>query len=56
VLKYVYLYRSEGDDKPVPVTRPYKLALIVLVAGILLAGTLFSPWFSWASTAAKAMF
>jgi NADH-quinone oxidoreductase subunit N len=56
VLKYVYLYRSEGDEMPVPVTRPYKLALIILIAGILLVGTLFAPWFSWAFTAAKAMF
>ena len=52
VLKYVYLYRSEGDDQPVPVTRPCKLALIVLVIGILLIGTLFTPWFNWASSAA----
>jgi NADH-quinone oxidoreductase subunit N len=56
VLKYVYLYHSDDDDKPVPITRPYKLALIILVAGILLVGTLFTPWFNWASIAAKAMF
>ena len=56
VLKYVYLYRSEGDEVPVPITRSYKLALIILIAGVLLIGTLFTPWFNWASTAAKAMF
>ncbi len=56
VLKYVYLYRSDGDDKPVPISTPYKLALVILVAGILLVGTLFTPWFNWASTAARAMF
>jgi hypothetical protein len=37
-------------------TRPYKLALVVLTAGIILIGTLFSPWFNWAATAASAMF
>ena len=56
VLKYVYLYRSEGDEKPIVVPRPYKLALIILVAGILLVGTIFTPWFNWASTAAQTMF
>jgi NADH-quinone oxidoreductase subunit N len=56
VLKYVYLYRSEEDDKPIPISRPYALALMVLVAGILLIGTIFGPWYSWASTAAASMF
>jgi len=56
VLKYVYLYRSEDDDKPIPMTRAYKLALVVLTAGIILVGTLFSPWFNWAATAAAAIF
>lgn len=56
VLKYVYLYRSEDDEKPVPVTRSFKVAMAVLIAGILLIGTLFSPWFSWATKAASAMF
>lgn len=56
VLKYVYLYRSDDDDKPAPITRPYKLALIILIVGILLVGTIFTPLFNWASTAARAMF
>jgi len=56
VLKVVYLYRSEDEDKPVPITRPYALALTVLVIGIILLGTLFAPWFDWASSAAAALF
>ena len=56
VLKYVYLYRSDDDDKPVPLTPSYRLALVILTAGIILLGTLFSPWFNWAATAASAMF
>ncbi len=55
-LKYIYLYRSDQDDQPVPLTPSYKLALVILSAGIILIGTLFSPWFNWASTAASAMF
>jgi NADH-quinone oxidoreductase subunit N len=56
VLKVIYLYRSEDEEKPVPITRPYSLALVVLVIGIILIGTAFAPWFSWAGTAAAALF
>ncbi|MGB3703371.1 MAG: NADH-quinone oxidoreductase subunit N [Anaerolineales bacterium] len=56
VLKVVYLFRSEDEDKPVPVTRPYALALTVLVAGIILLGTLFGPWADWSARAASALF
>jgi len=56
VLKVVYLYRSDNDDQPVPVTRPYKLALGVLTVGIILVGTIFAPWFNWVTTAAASIF
>ncbi len=59
VLKFVYLYRMEGEDEeahPIPTTRSYGIALAVLSAGILLAGTLFAPWFGFSSTAALNLF
>lgn len=56
VLKVVYLYRSDNDDKPLPVTRSYALGLGILVLGVILIGTVFVPWFNWATTAASAMF
>lgn len=56
VLKYVYLYRSEGDDKPLPVTRPSRLALVMLTLGIIIIGTLIGPWFNIATTTATAIF
>ena len=56
VLKVVYLYRSEDEDKPVPMTRPYALALTILVVGIILLGTLFGPWAEWSTRAAAALF
>jgi NADH-quinone oxidoreductase subunit N len=59
VLKYVYLYRMEGENEeehPISVTRPMKLALVVLSASIILIGTMFGPWYNWASTAAAVMF
>jgi NADH-quinone oxidoreductase subunit N len=56
VLKYVYLYRSDEEEKPVPVARSFKVAIAILIVGILLVGTIFSPFFNWASTAAATMF
>lgn len=56
VLKYVYLYRSDDEDKPFPVTRPIQVALAVLTVGIILLGTLFAPWFNLAITAAESVF
>ena len=59
VLKYVYLYRMPNEDEdnnPIPLTRPYTIALIVLVVGVILIGTLFAPWFSWSDAAALNLF
>jgi NADH-quinone oxidoreductase subunit N len=56
VLKHVYLYRSEDEEKPLPLPRPYVIALAVLTLGIILVGTIFAPWFNWASNAAMAFF
>lgn len=59
VLKYVYLYRMEGEDEeqhPVPVSSSYRMALIILTSGIILIGTIFGPWFGWANTATAALF
>jgi NADH-quinone oxidoreductase subunit N len=56
VLKHVYLYRSEDEDKPLPLPRSYVIAFAVLTLGIVLVGTIFAPWFNWASNAAMAIF
>ncbi len=59
VLKYVYLFRMEGEDEekhPVPVSRPVAAAVVVLAVGILLLGTLFGPWFGFAEQAAATLF
>jgi NADH-quinone oxidoreductase subunit N len=56
VLKVVYLYRSDDEDKPIRVTRPYAIALVVLTLGIIVMGTLIAPWFRWSSIAAAALF
>ena len=56
VLKYVYLYPPPEEVEPVPLSRSYALALGVLVVGIILIGTIFGPWVSWATAAAQALF
>jgi len=59
VMKYVYLYRLPGEDEdkhPVALTRPYALALVVLVVGVVLVGTVFAPWFDWSNMAALNLF
>jgi NADH-quinone oxidoreductase subunit N len=56
VLKVVYLYRSEGDEVPLKLTRPQVIALTVLCFGILVIGAFFAPWFGWATTAAASLF
>lgn len=56
VLKVVYLYRSAGDEQPLPLTRSWTLALALCVLGIVLLGTVFAPWFTWATSAVSALF
>ncbi len=59
VMKYVYLYRLPGEDEgahPVSLTRPYAIALVVLVIGVVLVGTVFAPWFDWSNMAALDLF
>jgi len=59
VLKYVYLYRMDGEEEqkhPIPLSRPYSIALTVLTIGILVLGFAFAPWFGLASQAASALF
>jgi NADH-quinone oxidoreductase subunit N len=56
VLKVVYLYRSDKDEVPVPLPASYCIALTVLTLGILLLGTLFTPWYNWSMAIASSLF
>jgi NADH-quinone oxidoreductase subunit N len=59
VLKYVYLYRMEGENEesyPIPLSRPYLVALAVLSVGIILIGSFFGPWFDLTAKAAMSLF
>jgi NADH-quinone oxidoreductase subunit N len=56
VLKVVYLYRSDDDSQVIPLTRPYTIALGILTFGIILIGTIFGPWYTWATAAVTSLF
>jgi NADH-quinone oxidoreductase subunit N len=56
VLKVIYLYRSDDDDKLITLPRPYAMALGVLTVGIVLVGSFFAPWIEWAQSAAGVLF
>jgi NADH-quinone oxidoreductase subunit N len=56
VLKVVYLYRSEDDDKPISVPRPYAVALGVCTLLILVVGIFSGPWLDWSIGAATSLF
>jgi len=58
-LKYVYLYRMPNEDEenhPVPLSRPYLIALVVLTIAVILIGTVFAPWFNWSDAGALNLF
>ena len=59
VLKFVYLYRMPNEDEenhPIPLTRPYTIALVSLTVFVILIGTVFAPWFNWSDAAALNLF
>jgi NADH-quinone oxidoreductase subunit N len=59
ILKYIYLYRMNNQDEdqhPIPISRPVTVALVILVIGVVLIGTVFGPWFGFANHAALNLF
>jgi NADH-quinone oxidoreductase subunit N len=59
VIKYVYLYRMPEQDEekhPIPLSRSYTIALVVLTIVVILIGSVFAPWFSWSDSAALNLF
>ena len=57
VVKVMYMERSSDEDRPVPVSAPYKWALGIAAAGVLLLGTfMVSPLVDWATEAAQALY
>jgi NADH-quinone oxidoreductase subunit N len=56
VLKVVYLKRQPGDEIHMPVNPVHAIVLTVCVIGVVLMGTVMSPWFQITTEAAKSIF
>jgi NADH-quinone oxidoreductase subunit N len=52
VLKVIYMGESTEGEKPIPLARPWALALVLCVVGILVVGVILAPWYDLASQAA----
>jgi NADH-quinone oxidoreductase subunit N len=56
VLKVIYLYRSEDENKPILVPRTYALALVACTLAILVIGIASAPWLERALQSARSLF
>jgi NADH-quinone oxidoreductase subunit N len=56
VLKVVYLYRSETESEPLPLSRNWRIAVILCTVSIIAFGTLFTPFVNAAMKAASVLF
>lgn len=54
--KYIYLYRSEEEDQPIPVSRAAAIGLAICTLAILYLGVLPNALFDWTRQAAAAFF
>ncbi len=55
-VKYMYLYRSENEDDPIPVSRGAKVGLAFSLFFIFYLGIFAGPIFEWTRAAADAFF
>jgi NADH:ubiquinone oxidoreductase subunit 2 (subunit N) len=52
----IYIHRSEEENIPVPVSRPYAIVLAITVVGIIVLAIGANPWLNWATQAARPFF
>ncbi len=50
------LYKPGTDDKAIPSTLSWRIAIWVCVAGMFILGTIFAPWYGWSAAAAAGLF
>jgi len=57
VIKVMYVDRSEDEDKPIPVSRPYVWVMGITLIAVILIGTIgVEPIFEWAVRSAASLF
>ncbi|NPV86850.1 MAG: NADH-quinone oxidoreductase subunit N [Anaerolineae bacterium] len=55
VLKVIYLYRSEEEDKPLAVSSAAGTALVICIVGIIALGVVIAPLYGWSTDAAATL-
>lgn len=56
IIKYMYLYRSDEEDVPIPVSRAAQIGLSVSVFFIIFLGIYAGPAYDWTRAAANSFF
>jgi NADH-quinone oxidoreductase subunit N len=57
IVKVMYMDRGIQEDVPIPVTTPYRWALGISAAGVILFGTfMIGPLLDWATDAAHSLY
>jgi NADH-quinone oxidoreductase subunit N len=56
IVKYMYLYRADNEDVPIPVSRAAQIGLAVSVFFIIFLGVYAGPAYDWTREAATAFF
>ena len=56
IIKYMYLYRSDNEDKAIPISRAAQVGLAFSVFFIILLGVYAGPAIDWTNQAAAAFF
>ncbi len=56
VLKIAFMSPSVTGTAPLPITMPWRVAILVCVVGILFMGTIFGPWYTLSSFGAAGLF
>jgi NADH-quinone oxidoreductase subunit N len=56
VLKVIYLYRSEDEDKAIPSPPAFNIVLVVCVVAIVVIGVLSGPLLDWTIEVGRNLF
>jgi len=56
VVRIAFVGQPEGGAQPLPVTAPWRIALIVCVVGIIFIGTIIGPWYTLSSLGSAGLF
>ena len=56
VIRITYVGQVPAGSHPLPVTAPWRVAMLVCVAGILVIGTVLGPWYSLSSFGGAGLF